>query len=230
MGPGGNTLVLDDERFTTGAVGVWLPPGVDVVAAVSQGCRPVGEPWVVTRAERNVIYEIGGRPAVERIDELVGALDEDDRRLLAGGLHIGRVIDERLDVHRSGDFLVRNVLGADRAVGAIAVADAIEVGATVQFQVHDAAAASDDLRRVVQDATGGHARGTLMFTCASRGRNLFDETSHDAALVSELTGAPVAGMFCAGAVGPVGGANHVHDHTAAMAIFGSGRGGNPTAT
>lgn len=221
FGPGGNTLVLDDERFTTGAVGVWLPEEIDVVPAIAQGCRPIGDPFVVTKAERNVIYEIGGQPAVSRVNDLIEGLSDADKRLLANGLHLGRVIDERRFDHGRGDFLVRSLLGADRSVGAIAVSDEFPVGTTVQFQVHDAAAAHEDLEQTVASALhGSRARGSLAFTCTSRGASLFGAPSHDAALLSELTAAPLAGMFCTGEVGPVAGRNFVHNHTAAVAIFG----------
>ena len=221
FGPGGNTLLLDDERFATGAVGVWLPDEIGVTPAIAQGCRPIGEPFVVTRAERNVLYEIGGQSAVSRVNDLIESMSDADKRLLANGLHLGRVIDERRLDHGRGDFLVRSVLGADRSVGAIAVGDEFPVGATVQFQVHDAAAAHEDLQHTIAGAlNGSRAAGSLVFTCASRGAHLFGEPSHDASLIAEVTASPLAGMFCTGEVGPVGGRNHVHNHTAAIALFG----------
>lgn len=217
LGAGGNTLVLDDERFSTGAVGVWLPERIDMVPVVSQGCRPIGQPFVVTKAERNVIYEIAGQQAVARVNELIESLDDDEKRLLGNGLHIGRVIDEHQLDHQRGDFLVRSVLGADRKVGAIAVGDEIPVGATIQFQAYDAASADEDLRTLL---TGRRAAGALAFTCIGRGRELFGEPDHDATMINEETGAVLGGMFCAGEVGPIGSRNYVHANTASLALFG----------
>lgn len=215
--PGGNVLVLDDERFRDGAVGVHLPSSVPVRAVVSQGCRPIGQPLVVTRSEGNVIYELAGKPAVERLEELVASLSPEERMLLGGGLHLGRVIDEHRVEFGRGDFLIRGVLGADRSVGALAVGDHVELGAVVQFQVRDAASADEDLRLLLD---GEAARGALVFTCNGRGSHLFGEPGHDAEVVSELTGAAVGGMFCAGEVGPVGGRSFVHGFTASIALFG----------
>ena len=62
QGPGGNRLVLDGQVVTDGAVGVLLDPARRDGTVVSQGCRPIGEPLIVTKAERNVIYELAGRP------------------------------------------------------------------------------------------------------------------------------------------------------------------------
>lgn len=216
-GPGGNVLVLDDELFRTGAVGVWLPPEIAVGTVVSQGCRPIGQPYVVTKAERNVIYELAGQEALSRLNDTIDGLDDHDKRLLANGLHIGHVIDEHRVDYGRGDFLIRGVMGADRKIGALAIGEEIGVGATVQFQVRDAASADEDLRALVD---GRRAGGALVFTCNGRGSHLFGEPGHDAVVVSEATGAAVSGMFCAGELGPVGDVNFMHGFTASVALFG----------
>lgn len=216
-GPGGNRLALDDGIHTDGAVGVLLPPGVAVSTVVSQGCRPVGQPYTVTRAEGHLLQELGGRPALTRLQELVTALPMEDRELLTRGVHLGRVIDEhKLDFER-GDFLIRGVIGADPDSGALAVGDELETGATVQFQVRDAVSADDDLRAML---AGREADAALVFTCNGRGLGLFGTPDHDASVVSELTGSSaLAGMFCAGELGPVGGRTFLHGYTASMALF-----------
>lgn len=216
--PGGNRLALDGDVHHAGAVGALLAPEVPVTPVVSQGCRPIGSPMTVTAARGNLIEGLAGRPALERLLELVERLDEQERALAARGLHIGRVIDEQRDEFGRGDFLVRGVLGADRDAGAVAVGDQVEVGATVQFQVRDAEAADEDLQELL---LGRDAAGALVFTCNGRGVRLFGTPDHDATVVSEsLGGSPVAGMFCAGELGPVGGSNFVHGFTASVALFG----------
>jgi small ligand-binding sensory domain FIST len=222
-GPGGNVLLLDDEQFRDGAVGVWLPPSVPVVPVVSQGCRPFGQPLVVTRSERNMIYELAGQPALDRLMAQIADLDPTERALAAQGLHVGIVRDEHLGEFDRGDFLVRAVMGADRTAGAVAVGAEVEVGQTVQFHLRDAASAHDDLVAVLgrQSDADLRATGALVFTCTGRGRQLFGEPDHDATLVSEaVPGAAVAGMFCAGELGPVAGHNFVHGFTASVALVG----------
>jgi small ligand-binding sensory domain FIST len=213
-GPGGNRLLLDATASTDGAVGVLLRAEQVGPAVVSQGCRPVGEPMVVTRAERSIVHELAGRPALERLRDLAAGLDEEDRRLLAGGIHLGVVVDEHRERFGRGDFLVRNVLGGDRSVGAIAVGAEIPVGAIVQFHVRDAESADEDLRILL---SGVSARGALAFTCNGRGTHLFGEAHHDASTIAELLDRPaVAGMFCAGELGPVGSRSFLHGFTASV--------------
>jgi small ligand-binding sensory domain FIST len=215
--PGGNRLVIDGRVVTDGAVGAFLGPDVAVTTIVSQGCRPVGSPFVVTRAEQNIVYELAGRTAVERLQEVAAALSDDDRELLADLVQIGRVIDESKIDFGPGDFLVRNVVGADPNSGALRIADIVEVGSTAQFQVRDPTSADEELRRLVG---GRSAQAALVFTCNGRGTNLFPEPHHDATVVSEsLGGPPIAGMFCAGELGPIGGHNFMHGFTASVVLL-----------
>jgi small ligand-binding sensory domain FIST len=213
QGPGGNRLVLDDELRREGAVGVLLSGPPNVRAVVSQGCRPVGSAYIVTDAEDNVVRELGGKPALERLAEVANALTDDERQLLARGLHVGLVVDEHQAQFGRGDFLVRNVVGANRQDGSITVGHA-EPGAV---PVRDAIAADEDLRVLL---AGVDANAALLFTCTGRGIRLFGTPDHDAGLVEELLGpVPVAGAFCAGELGPVGGRNYVHGFTASLALF-----------
>lgn len=216
-GPGGNRLVVDGTVLDSGAVGVLLGPGTEVATVVSQGCRPIGEAFTVTRSTRNVIEELGGEPPLRRLEDLAATLSPDDQQLLRQGLHLGLVVEQNRAEFQRGDFLVRNVLGADRQSGAMATDQAVEVGTVVQFHVRDAASAHDDLRSLM---SGRRAEGALLFTCNGRGTHLFDEPDHDARLVSDsLAEAPLAGMFCAGEVGPIGDRSYLHGFTASVLLF-----------
>ena len=208
--------VVDGEVHTSGAVAVTLG-GVDVDTLVSQGCRPIGEPMVVTRGRGSLIEELAGRRALERVQETVGALAPDDAQRARQGLHVGRVIDERKAVYERGDFLVRGLRGADRRTGAIAVDDDLEIGATVQLQVRDADAAHEDLAHLL---AGRRADTALVFTCNGRGTHLFGIEDHDVRLVSDALGRPpVAGMSCAGELGPIGGRSFLHTFTASVLLL-----------
>jgi small ligand-binding sensory domain FIST len=216
-GPGGNRLLYGGRTYTSGAVGAFIGPGVDVETVVSQGCRPIGQPYVVTRAEGNVVHELAGEPALQRLVHMAtSGMSQEDLALVNQGLHVGQVIDEHKVDFTRGDFLVRNVVGADQERGAIAVNDVVEVGTTVQFHVRDAATADEDLRQLLGTRA---ADGALLFTCNGRGVQLFGSPDHDAAVVNDSVGAPTAGFFAAGEFGPVGGRNFVHGFTASMALL-----------
>ena len=213
---GGNRFVLDGALHDDGAVGVLLPPAVATTAVVSQGCRPIGRPVVVTAASGNLVESLASEPALPLLLRLVDSLEPDDRALAAGGLHVGRVIDERAESYGPGDFLVRGVLGAVRERQAVAIGDEAPVGTTLQFQVRDATTADHELRSLLG---GTSAAGALLFTCNGRGTGFFGEPHHDAALVAATSGGAIAGMFCAGEIGPVGSRSFIHGYTASVLLF-----------
>jgi small ligand-binding sensory domain FIST len=219
---GGAVLLRDGEVHSDGAVAVRLH-GVQVLPCVSQGAGPVGPEMTITSAEANVIGQLAGKPAMERLGEVISALPEHERELAAAGVLVGLVIDENRPEYERGDFLVRPIIGADRESGAIAIGEPVRVGQTVRLQVRDAASADEDLRealRAQSQALGSDgAAGALLFTCNGRGSHMFDVPDHDAAAIEDSLGVPTAGFFCAGEIGPVGGRNFLHGFTATMAVF-----------
>jgi small ligand-binding sensory domain FIST len=220
--PGGGVLLHGGGVEHDGAVGAVLR-GVEVHPCVSQGAMPVGPEMVVTACEGNVVHELASRPALVRIREAIGELGADERALAARGLLVGIVIDPNRPEYERGDFLVRGILGADQETGSITVGETVRVGQVVRLHVRDGASADADLREVLDRELGAlpvPPAGALMFTCNGRGRGMFGTPDHDASALEEaLSGAPAAGFFCAGEIGPVGSRSFLHGFTATVAVF-----------
>lgn len=224
-GPGLQALVVDDQVYSEGAVGVTIG-GVPVQAVVSQGCAPLGRESVITGADENVVLELAGRPALERLRETLAGLSERERGLATGGLLAGIVIDENKPAYARGDFLMRSILGADESSGAIAIGERVRVGQTLRFHARDAVSADGDLSETLAEALARAAAvpaGALVFTCNGRGAGMFGVPDHDAsAIASALDSRAVGGLFCGGEIGPVGGRSFVHGFTATLALFFEG--------
>ncbi len=221
-GAGEHALLCGEEVHREGAVIVDLSGPVELRALVSQGCAPIGPEMVVTQAESNVIHELAGRPAYGKLVEIVSTLDPQQAELARRGVLAGLVIDENRVDYGPDDYLVRGILGGDPESGAIAVGDVPRVGQTFRFHVRDASTADAGLRAALEDgvALPGRVSGGLLFACNGRGTGLFGRPDHDAAATAAaLGGAPVAGMFCAGEIGPVGGRTFLHGFTATLALF-----------
>jgi len=221
-GPEG-PLFLDGELHPEGAVGVRLE-GVEMLPCVSQGAAPLGRELTITAAEGNIVYELAGRPALETVQQIISELSPRERGLVAGGLLIGIVIDSGKPEYEQGDFLVRGVLGADPGSGSLAIGANVRIGQVVRLHARDARSADEDLRRALrlqsEAIAGGTPAGVLLFSCNGRGSAMFGIRDHDAEAVQrELGGAPAAGFFAAGEIGPVGGRNFLHGFTATLAVF-----------
>lgn len=217
-------VYLNGEVFNEGGVALSVGGSVRVQGMTSQGCTPIGETWTLTKVERNLIHEMGNRPAYEVLAETFGQLPEDEQQKARGNLFIGLVVNEYLEEFHRGDFLIRNLLGADPRSGSIAVGALPRPGQTAQFQRRSAAAATEDLNELlgrVKAAVGAKPiLGGCLCSCNGRGTGLFGRPHHDAQLVQEKLGPMgLSGFFCNGEIGPVGEKNFLHGYTASLALF-----------
>lgn len=216
------------ELFNTdpvqgGLAGVALSGAASVVG-VAQGCMPIGAPYVITRAEANVIHEIGSRPALEVLKEAIRSLENPEERIWHSGVFIGLAMDPAKSPLERGDFLVRNLVGLDHESGAVAVGEPVKVGQTVQFQIRDARAAREDLEGTLEGVekrlAGRRPAFGCYFNCAGRGRGLFGVSDHDVTLIRERLGEfPLAGFFGNGEFAPIGRRNFFHTYTGVLVIF-----------
>ncbi len=194
------------------------------IIGVAQGCVPIGEPYVITRAEGNVVMQIAGRPALEILREAVSGAPDGPARAQRAGLFAGLAMDSAKSPLERGDFLVRNLLGADSATGAVAIGEPVRTGQTIQFQLRDAAASREDLEATlagVARALGGQRPAFgCYFNCAGRGQGLFGVPDHDVTLIrSSLGDFPLIGFFGNGEFAPIGRRNFFHNYTGALVVF-----------
>ena len=117
---------------------------------------------------------------------------------------------------------MRNLIGVDPRNGAVAVAERLRVGQQVQFQLRDAVASRQELRQLLHSQAMVSARplAGLLFVCLGRGKGLYGEADGDVRIAQEeFPGLPVAGAFCNGEIGPVGGSTYLHGYTASWGFL-----------
>jgi len=218
-----NTIgVFWNGRLIPGGVIVGVQGELRLRAVISQGCRPIGEPLTVTKAENNVIYSLGAQPAYAALETAFQSLTDAEKSTARGNLFAGLASSEYVEDFKSGDFLIRNIIGADPNSGAVVIAGIPRVGQTVQYQFRDREVASQDFRHVLEGPkeAGTVPVASLLFSCTGRGERLFGSRNHDAALLAEMFGMhPSAGFFCNGEIGPIAGMNGLHGFTASVALL-----------
>jgi small ligand-binding sensory domain FIST len=216
--------VFHNDRPVSGGVALALEGDIAVHSVVSQGCKPIGEPLTVTQAERNVLLKLGSRPAYDVLSDVYKDLTDAEREQAKGHLFAGIAVSEYLEEYKRGDFLVRNIIGADPNSGAVAINAVPRVGQTLQYQLRDSRVANDELKRLLTaqaDFNTIHPYAGLLCTCHGRGRGLFGDANHDAGLINQFfPGLPVAGLFANVQIGPVGDRSFAHGYTASLALFG----------
>lgn len=220
---GENRLICDDKVFRSGLVGVALTGNIQVESVVAQGCRAIGKPSRVTKCDRNLLYELDGKPAVNVLRDAIERLSDREQKLAKDAIFLGVAMNEFQDKFVDGDFLVRNIFGIEPMSGALLVGEVLRSERTVQFHIRDAATSRDDLRAMLKryvDRFGSSARGALLFSCLGRGQHLYGEANHDSDCFRDFLGdIPIGGFFCNGEIGPVGDSTFLHGYTSSFGIF-----------
>ncbi len=240
----GSGLFCDDQLYQEGTVGVALSGNIIVDTIVAQGCRPIGQPYRVAEAERNVVLQVeeqsvpveaaanagdmGLQTPLEALQALVQDLDAEERELAQNSLSVGIVCNEFKQNLEPGDFLIRNLIGVDPRIGAIAIGDRIRPGQRIQFHLRDAQASEDELKELLKQyvqrtpVTDAQPTAALLFDCLGRGERFYEEPDFDSQLFHRyFPDIPVSGFFCNGEIGPIGGTTFLHGYTAAFGIFRS---------
>ena len=217
-------LFCNDRLYQEGTVGIALSGNIVLETIVAQGCRPIGKPYQVSSCERNILMELEEQPPLVVLRDLIQNLSEEDRQLAQHSLFVGVARDEFKQDLEQGDFLIRNLLGVDPKVGAIAIADRVRPGQRIQFHLRDAQTSAQDLEWLLQryqKQTKDHpvAAGALMFSCVGRGEGLYGIPNFDSQLFSRyVKDIPLGGFFCGGEIGPVGGSTFIHGYTSVFGI------------
>lgn len=221
--PRQSALLLGGRLHQEGTVGVALHGDVTIDTVIAQGCRPIGEPMLITRCRDSSILELGGRRPVDVIRDLHATLGERDRQLFQHSLFLGIEMKDQREYH-AGDFLIRNIMGIDPKSGAISVDAIPRQWQVAQLHLRDAQTSAEDLVRLLERTRANTETrapaGALLFSCLGRGHHLYGRPDHDTGLFAErFASTPVGGFFCNGEIGPVGETTFLHGYTSAFGLF-----------
>ncbi len=220
--PGANAIFCGDRTHHVGVVGVAMSGNVAVDTVVAQGCRPIGQPMLITRCHGNLVQELNGEAPVHVLRQLYASLAPRDRRLFRNSLFAGIEMSEEREEYQQGDFLIRNITGMDPEDGAVSIGALATQWQVLQFHLRDARTSTEDvtemLRRYVKSSPP--VSGALLFSCVGRGLNLYGRPDHDTDIFHEfLPKVPLGGFFCNGELGPVDGRAFLHGYTSVFALF-----------
>ncbi|MGH7873461.1 MAG: FIST N-terminal domain-containing protein [Candidatus Binatia bacterium] len=222
-GSGSTHQLCGDKIASNSIAGAYLSGEFDLHIDITQGCQPITPPLTITKAERNLIHEIDGKPALEVFAGLLkGPLAEDLRRALMV-LFVGLPADRDDNSVADGKYLVRNIIGLDPKKGVVGVAQEVHDGEAMIFAMRDGQRAREDLNQMLgrQAARLGDKKPAfgLYFNCCARGSSLYGIPDIDSAYIRQAFGdLPLIGMFGGYELAPLGKANHLFAYTGVLAL------------
>ena len=195
--------------------GIFFSPEINTVIGHTQGCTPLDQKHIITRAERNLLIELDGEPALDVLRADIGEVLAKDLNKIAGYIFAGLPIE----FSDTGDYLVRNIIGFDEQEKIIAVGDYVYEGGKFMFCRRDGNSASEDMLRMLttmKSRLHGVPRGGLYFTCLGRGRYQFGDNSEELKMIQdELGDFPLAGFFANGEIFN----NRLYGYTGVLVLF-----------
>ena len=223
FGSGATYQLCGDKVASNSIAGAYLSGEFDLLIDITQGCQPITAPMTITKAERNLIYQIDGKPALEVFAGLLrGPLAEDLRRALMV-LFVGLPADRSENSVADGKYLVRNIIGLDPENGVVGVAQEVHDGEAMIFAMRDGQRAREDLNQMLaRQATHlGDKKPEfgLYFNCCARGSSLYGIPDIDSAYIRQALGDfPLIGMFGGYELAPLGRANRLFAYTGVLAL------------
>ncbi len=195
--------------------GIFFSPEVKTVIGHTQGCTPLDEQHVITKAERNLLIELDNQPALDVLRDDVGEVLAKDLNKIAGYIFAGLPIE----FSDTGDYLVRNIIGIDEQEKIIAVGDYLYEGSKFMFCRRDGNSARDDMLRMLgtmKSRIQGQPRGGLYYTCLGRGRYQFGDNSEELKMIQDEIGDfPLVGFFANGEIFN----NRLYGYTGVLILF-----------
>lgn len=197
------TVAMNGEALPQGSAVILRWTGtMGLQAIVSQGCRPVGPIFTVTKTTGNALEELDGVPALQKLQEVASDASEADRKLMsAAGYLVGIASANGVERGTSSsrtDFLIRQIIGFQPDKGAVVVGSRdVQLGDRVRFHVRDAQAARDDMKLQMERTLSerlfagglshcGTPMAALQISCVARGQGMFQCPNEDVSYVNSL--------------------------------------------
>lgn len=234
----GAPVFFNGNCFREASCAIAFPQDLRLSMGVVYGCRSVSVPLLVTKAKKNLVLELSGRPAVQILEKTLSSViseikdgdkenlkdgeEEQPLPLLAGVLTSDQPAMETLPT--PSDFYVRPIMAVDPASGGIILGEDVSEGRYITFVLREKEWAHQELEVSLRDLKTGlgskKPKFGFYFNCAGRGTSLYGEESHDVGLIRKHLGNfPLIGMSSSFELAPQGGHLAIHSFTGVLAVF-----------
>ena len=188
---------------------------IDVLGSRAFGWGGIGKERIVTKAIKNVVYEIDGLPAVDFYKHYLNITVDDMPQLgLSYPLEVRR---------RNGQVIYRAVLAMDEENGSLIFAGHVEEKARVRISAPKGKSIIKDVEESTQKVLDEHPNFNpelaLVFPCCSRKQVLGHLTYLEIEAVVKSANIPLVGFFAYGEIGAFPGGYGFHNETFVTAFF-----------
>jgi hypothetical protein len=216
-----DTFVFSKENFSNhGVISLAIDMDrVDVIGARAFGWRGIGKERIVTKSDKNIVYMIDGRSAIDFYKSYLDITNDDMPQT---------GIEYPLEVTmRNGQVVYRAVLELDEENGALIFAGHVEEKSKVRLSSPTGKSIINHVGRSIKETIAKEdnfrADIALVFPCCSRKQVLGDLTIKEIEAVANISKAPLIGFFAYGEIGAFPGGYGFHNETFVTALLSEKR-------
>ena len=221
-----DTFEFCGENVASGAVsGLLLDGEFSYKVDITQGCKLIGPPCVVTGANKNIITELDGEVPFEVLKKRIpNGLLEDPMDILRLLFVAFPPEPDQAEINGS-EYLVRNLIGVDQKSGHVAVPQNVNVGQSIGFTLRNPEMAREDLKQMLKRISSNQNpekpfKFGLYFNCCARGSSLYGHEGIDTAYATSVLGdIPFIGFFGNSEFAPIQNKNHLFTYTGVLVLF-----------
>ncbi len=221
-----DTFEFCGDSVASGAVsGLLLDGEFSYKIDITQGCKLIGPPCVITGANKNIITELDGQVPFDVLKKRIpNGLLQDTTDVL----HLLFVAfppePDQKEINGS-EYLVRNLIGVDQKSGHVAVPQNVMEGQTIGFTLRNPEMAREDLKQMLNRISSTQNPEKpfefgLYFNCCARGSSLYGHQGIDTAYMTNVLGdIPFIGFFGNSEFAPIKNKNHLFTYTGVLVLF-----------
>jgi len=212
-----DTFIFSKDNFSNhGVIALAIDKDkIDIVGARAFGWTGMGKERIVTKAHKNIVYKIDGKPALDFYKQYLNISNEDMPQ-------VG--IEYPLEViMRNGQVVYRAVLEINEDDGSLIFAGHVEEKSRVRLSAAKGKVIIEHVDKSIKDclSKSGNFKPdiALVFPCCSRKQVLGDLTIQEIEAVYNNTEVPLIGFFAYGEIGAFPGGYSFHNETFVTALL-----------
>ena len=210
-----NHYQVSDDITSDGISGALFSENISVITSLSQGCSPVSDKHIITKAQENIAVLLDNKPALEQLMQDMDLHDYKELEQKAGDIFVGLCITGS----DKSDYTVRNLVGVDLEHSVFAINDYLTEGNEILFCTRNAQTAVDDFQRMLDNLASRlkqKPKGGLYVSCLGRGREQFGDDSEEIKMIQRTLGDfPLTGFFANGEIHH----NKLYGYTGVLTLF-----------
>jgi hypothetical protein len=221
-----NYQIYNGKLYSDSFVCLSMKGDFKIAWGVNHGCTPISEKRKITKADKNIIYEIDKMPVLDVLREYLAEEEIDNWQWASLNTCLG--FKAPRDFRKSyDDYIIRFMPHKNEEDGSVQISSEVKAGTDVWLTRRDQDKIESGIieisNTISKQLNGNKAKVVFHFDCGGRGRQIMDEDRKmkTVRFIQNEIGndIPWSGFYTFGEMAPVNGKNSFHNYTAVLLVI-----------